>query len=191
MKIFLIRHGQTTGDIEDRYGGDYDDNLTEQGKDQSRKLAEELCCFGIEKIIASHKIRAQETASILAARLNVPIEVMEDFRERNHYGVMTGMTKQDALLKYPDLVSILKDPHQAISGAELYSDFQKRIMSALRSVTALPCEVVAVVTHGGPIRMIFRDILKKGEIKIEDCAYAELECFNNQFSLVRVEGISY
>ena len=34
MKIYLIRHGETTGDIEDRYGGDYDDHLSKNGKQQ-------------------------------------------------------------------------------------------------------------------------------------------------------------
>ena len=38
----MCRHGQTTGDIEDRYGGDYDDHLTEVGKQQSMILTENL-----------------------------------------------------------------------------------------------------------------------------------------------------
>ena len=42
MKIFLIRHGETTSDVEDRYGGDYDDHLTEKGEQQSEELAEIL-----------------------------------------------------------------------------------------------------------------------------------------------------
>jgi broad specificity phosphatase PhoE len=42
MKIFLIRHGETTGDIEDRFGGDYDDHLTEKGRAQSQELAKGL-----------------------------------------------------------------------------------------------------------------------------------------------------
>ena len=41
MQIYLIRHGQTTGDVEDRYGGDYDDRLTDLGKQQSQNLASE------------------------------------------------------------------------------------------------------------------------------------------------------
>lgn len=35
MKIYLIRHGQTTGDVEDRYGGAYDDELTDKGKNEA------------------------------------------------------------------------------------------------------------------------------------------------------------
>ena len=48
MKIYLIRHGQTTGDLEDRYGGDYDDHLTEEGEQQAKRLAEKLASSGIE-----------------------------------------------------------------------------------------------------------------------------------------------
>lgn len=42
MIIYLARHGQTTGDIENRYGGDYEDYLTNFGKEQSLALAEQL-----------------------------------------------------------------------------------------------------------------------------------------------------
>ena len=39
MKIYLIRHGETTGDVEDRYGGDYDDCLSKTGEKQVKELA--------------------------------------------------------------------------------------------------------------------------------------------------------
>lgn len=42
MKIYFCRHGQTTGDVEDRYGGNYDDRLTELGLNQSKELAKKL-----------------------------------------------------------------------------------------------------------------------------------------------------
>jgi len=48
MRIYLIRHGQTTGDLGDRYGGDYEDHLTEEGKKQSQKLANKLKNKNIE-----------------------------------------------------------------------------------------------------------------------------------------------
>ena len=35
MLIYLARHGETTGDVEDRYGGDYDDHLTEKGTERN------------------------------------------------------------------------------------------------------------------------------------------------------------
>ena len=42
MNIYLVRHGQTTGDLENRYGGDYDDHLTELGKQQSAEVPGKL-----------------------------------------------------------------------------------------------------------------------------------------------------
>lgn len=35
MKIYLIRHGESTSDVENRYGGTYNDHLTQKGKAQS------------------------------------------------------------------------------------------------------------------------------------------------------------
>lgn len=42
MNIYLIRHGQTTGDIENRYGGSYDDELSSEGEIQAHKLEQFL-----------------------------------------------------------------------------------------------------------------------------------------------------
>lgn len=58
MKIYLIRHGQTTGDVEDRYGGAYDDELSDKGKIQAHKLADSIANSGIEILFCSSMIRA-------------------------------------------------------------------------------------------------------------------------------------
>ena len=48
MKIYLIRYGQTTGDVEDRYGGAYDDELSDKGKIQAEELANKIDNSGIQ-----------------------------------------------------------------------------------------------------------------------------------------------
>jgi broad specificity phosphatase PhoE len=47
MQIYLIRHGQTNGDVENRYGGDYNDHLAGLGMDQAQKVAGQLVNKGI------------------------------------------------------------------------------------------------------------------------------------------------
>src|SRR5512143_1526057 len=101
MIIYLIRHGQTTSDVEDRYGGDYDDHLTELGQKQASEVASKLENSGIEVIFASNRIRAQETAKILQKKLKTDIITDESLRERNLYGKLTGMIKSEAKEKYP------------------------------------------------------------------------------------------
>lgn len=65
MKIYLIRHGESTGDIEKRYGGSYDDHLTEKGRQQIQETTEKLLGKNIEFIFSSTLVRAKEAAKII------------------------------------------------------------------------------------------------------------------------------
>ncbi len=190
MINYLARHGETTGDIENRYGGDYDDHLTDRGRQQSEILAAQLGTKQIEKLYASPLARAQETATMVAKQAGLEIEILPTFKERNGYGILTGLTKDEAAQKHPDQVEILKDVHAAVQGAEEYPDFQRRITDALDDVSSQDFETIAVVTHGGPIRLIFRDILQLGEIGVSDCAYAIIEAVDGTYKLLDMSGIS-
>ena len=70
MTIFFIRHGETTGDVEDRFGGTYNDHLSEGGTAQSNDLGRQLANKGIHRIISSTLFRAQETAHLLRNYVN-------------------------------------------------------------------------------------------------------------------------
>ena len=190
MFIYLIRHGQTTGDVEDRYGGDYDDELTDLGKQQSSEVAEKLASAGIEIIYASPKKRAQQTAAIIKKTIPVALVTIPDFRERNRYGVVTGLTKAEAAEKYPKQVKLLSDEHSTVDGGEDYESFGQRIRNALQKIDTGKYKAVAAVTHGGPIRYIFRELLKEGEIEIGDCAYTKIEIENGAYILQGLDGIT-
>lgn len=191
MEIYLIRHGETTGDIENRYGGDYDDDLSEKGQDEAKELADKLISSGIQLILCSPRIRAQQTAKSLANKLNCEIKNIQDLRERNQNGILTGMVRDEAKEKYPELTEKVKDYHNQIEGAEGYGDFVIRIKKAFEEIKAIKdYETIAVVTHGGPIRVFFREILKAGEIEIGDCAYVILEIENDNFIIKELDGIT-
>lgn len=193
MKIYLIRHGQTTSDVEDRYGGDYDDHLTPLGEKQAEELAQKLRDKGIEIIFSSNRIRAQETSKILKKTLKVEVKTIDDLRERNLYGILTGMIKANALKRYPKLVERLKNTDDTIDGAEDKDAFVKRVVAALKSISKTNYKNVAVITHGGVIRRIYAELLgvkkESHEIKIADCAFAKLEATGDKFSLMTSDGI--
>ncbi|MFA6476458.1 MAG: histidine phosphatase family protein [Candidatus Paceibacterota bacterium] len=176
-KIYFIRHGETTGDVENRYGGDYDDHLSEEGVRQAGALAEILGDKGIEVIFASPLIRAQETAQILSEKSGSEIKTVPNLKERNQYGILTGMEKGEAKEKYPEMALALKDRLNTIEGAESYQDFSDRLVQAFDEIVSLPgLNTIAIVTHGGPVRVLFRDLLKWGELsEIGDCAWVGLE----------------
>jgi broad specificity phosphatase PhoE len=188
MKIYLIRHGQTTGDIEDRFGGDYDDHLTEEGKSQSNILANKLVDKGIEKIFASPRFRAQETAKILSDTLGVELQTVEDIRERNAYGILTGMIKSEAKEKYPKEFEEVKSYKNTTTGAEEYAHFKQRVIAALNEISSGDQKVVAIVSHGGPISCFFREVLGQEIFGLRDCGFAELEK-NGEYKLLNVDGL--
>lgn len=189
MKIYLIRHGQTTGDVEDRYGGDYDDRLSDEGQQQALVLANKLNNSGIQVILHSPKIRAKETAEFLKTTIGCESHELPDLRERNQYGILTGLVKAEAKAQHPDLVEEVKDYRNTIQGAESYEDFSRRIHKVFGEFTNVPNATIAVITHGGPIRVIFREILKAGEIDVADCAYAVLNKEGNQVTVEEMHGI--
>jgi probable phosphoglycerate mutase len=189
MIVYLIRHGETTGDVENRYGGTYDDHMTERGKASARDLAEKLTDKKIEKIYSSPYHRAFETAEILGEKLDLTPEKVEDLRERNAYGILSGLNKQDAAKKLPEEVIDVKDYRKTIQGAEDYTDFTKRFITALNDLAKTEFATIAVVTHGGPIRMVFREILNFGEVEVEDCAFGVLENIDDDWTLLNYDGI--
>lgn len=189
--IYFIRHGETTGDIENLYGGDYDDHLTEKGQEEANALGEKLKEKNIQVIFTSSLLRAQETAAILNSHHEVPVKVDSKLKERNWYGELTGMNRDVAKEKFPDLVAILSDRKNTLPGSESYDDFMGRISEALREIcTDEEYERIAVVSHGGAMRVLFRDILKQGEIDFGNCAFAELSFNGDALSLITMDGIT-
>lgn len=191
MYVFLLRHGESTSDIEDRYGGDYDDYLTPKGLAEAKELAEKLTDKGIEIIYSSPRIRAKETADILKDYLECKMEINSDLRERNAYGVLTGMVKAEAKEKYPEMAEALKFYGNTIEGAESYEGFTERVKRVFEELTSSQHETIAILTHGGPIRCFFREVAKLGELKsLGDCAVFEFEKNNSDYKLMSTEGAS-
>ncbi len=189
MKIYLVRHGQTTGDIENRYGGDYEDYLTGEGRKQAEVLATKLTNINIETIICSPRVRAQETAKIISEKLQSPILIEKNLRERNAYGILTGMIKKEAKEKHPNVVKRFIDHTSCITGAETYESFKKRVKSVFKKISKQNYQNVVILTHSGVIRCFVREVLKLGEIEyLGDCSFLELEK-DGEYKLLKKEKV--
>ena len=189
--IFLIRHGESTSDVEDRYGGDYDDHLTEKGRSQAREIAQNLNGTGIENFFVSPKLRAKETAEILAAVLGCGMEIIEDMREQNYYAALTGMRRKEAALRFPQLVAMLPHADMPLPGAEPRQEFIGRVRAAFTLITSAPYHIIGIVTHAGPIRRITDEILRLGEIThIDRGAIITLDDDGTRWRIVESQGIS-
>ena len=193
MKVYLARHGETTGDVEGKYGGDYDDSLTEKGKEQAKELAKKLSGKEIEIIYHSPRKRASETAEILQQEISAPIMVIENFRERNHYGLLTGMTKTEAQEKFPEELKELEahPVYHKVRASENYLAFKDRVLRALNTITNEDNKVVLIVTHSGPIRCVLRELFKKELASISGNAILEIERQGEEYKIISLEGAEY
>jgi len=193
MVVYLVRHGQTTSDIEDRYGGDYEDHLTDEGIAQVTKAAEKLKDKGIQMIFVSSRVRAQESAKIISEKTGAKIEIEPDLRERNQYGILTGMVKAEARQKYPKEAEEAGNPLNTIKGAEDFENFKKRVISVFEKITKKKdLTTIAIVTHGGPIRRIFskiKNLPDNTDISLQDCATIKIETDEQGKRILETEGV--
>jgi len=109
-------------------------------------LADDFRDYAISVIYTSPLIRAQQTAEIIGQRLGVDVMIYDDFREKNHYGILSGMIKLDAQKRYPDLVEKVSRYDGLVMGAENYSAFNFRVCDAFDDVQK--DDRALIVTHG-------------------------------------------
>lgn len=79
--IYLIRHGQSMGNLERRLLGHTDLPLTELGRKQAERAASYLATLGITRVYSSDLLRALETVTPLARRLSLPLIPEPGLRE--------------------------------------------------------------------------------------------------------------
>lgn len=173
MKIYLVRHGETTGDLEDRYGGNYDDHLTPLGREQLARTAQSLCDKGIESIFTSSLIRAKESGEIIGSKIKCKMQVAQGLQERN-YGVLAGLIKTEALEKYPEAVEAHNNPENTDPEGESLTDFQKRTLEGFKEIFAKDYQTIAIVSHGGPIKQILKYLNMPLPAKIGDGEIIEI-----------------
>lgn len=106
MKLVLVRHGQSVWNLENRFTGWTDVELSENGikeaKEAGKLLKENEFTFDVA--YTSVLKRANETLNIILKELgeeNIPIHYSWKLNER-HYGALQGLNKDDTRKKYGD-----------------------------------------------------------------------------------------
>jgi 2,3-bisphosphoglycerate-dependent phosphoglycerate mutase len=102
--LVLIRHGQSAWNLENRFTGWWDINLTELGIEEARAAGELMSAKGLDFDLAftSLQTRAIKTLNIALeamGRLWLPVEKDWRLNER-HYGGLTGLNKAETAAKH-------------------------------------------------------------------------------------------
>lgn len=151
--VVLIRHGQSEGNAEGRFGGHTSTPLSPRGRKQAEATGQALSSERFDAIYSSDLPRAIETAEPLARHAEVDIQETEAFRERG-VGVMEGLTFEEAANEHPDQYAALlrRDFEHVLHGGESYRQMLDRASRKLdEAIEQHPGGRLAVFTHTGTI----------------------------------------
>lgn len=175
MKLLLVRHGESRGNLNRRWQGWLDEPLTELGRRQAQRLAERVERWFAEDlepvaaVYSSTLIRAYQTAGILAQQWGAPLVLDWRLRERD-VGVLQGLTWPEVEERHPHIAQHIRQRWTipALPDGETTSQLADRVWLAVEDIIGRTngydaARSVAVVSHGGAINAYLNRLVGRGD----------------------------
>ncbi len=162
--LILIRHGETPYNRDRRYQGHRDTPLTKKGKRQAKEIAIRLRNESLDAIYSSDLKRTRYTAEVMNDYYSLKINILPQLREID-FGDWEGKTHDEIQREWRRLLDEWeREPSKIkIPRGESIKDLAERIRSTIKKIVSNhPDQRVAIITHGGPIRIILMDALGLG-----------------------------
>jgi 2,3-bisphosphoglycerate-dependent phosphoglycerate mutase len=194
--VVIIRHGQSQGNAEGRFGGHTDTPLSPRGRRQAQATARALASEKFDAIYSSDLPRAIETATPLAKLTSARLETTEALRERS-VGVMEGLTFEEAAELHPEQYQALlrRDFEHVLLGGESYRQTLDRASRKLdEAIEQHKGGRIALFAHTGTICILILHLmgaldapeLKPVWIATANCGIARFELRDDAFVRVLV-----
>lgn len=160
-RVLLVRHGATVLSAEDRFAGETDVELSEEGREQARCLARRLTNEKIAAVYASPLGRTVETASILASSHRLEPQTRAGLREISH-GHWEQLTRAEVERRFPEEAAAWEaDPFNfAPEGGESGLAVTARALPVLLElVRQHRGATILLVSHKATIRLLLSSLL--------------------------------
>lgn len=162
VNIYLIRHTESTGNVEKRLTGRENYKITEKGKMQVEKLTKYLENIQFDAVYSSPSTRAIETVKKLAEKNKIEIQIVDELSEM-YFGIYDGYKWEDVnkinhsiSLLHKQTNEIKKIPEQETS--EQVAD---RMYNAIEKIAIIhKNKNILVSSHGVAIEAFLRKITK-------------------------------
>ena len=147
--IYLVRHGEAEGNAA-RFYQTATTPLTDKGRGQAQLMAERARKLPVDIIVSSTMDRAKETASIIASKMDMPIEHSGLFVERRRPSEQLGQSKDDPNVCAIDelLRANFGQSGWHYSDEENFDELKDRAGRALAFLLERPEDRMLVVGHG-------------------------------------------
>jgi len=157
--LLFIRHAET--DLAGTFCGHSDPPLNARGRIQVRELIARFPGDHFDAIYSSDLRRAADTATSLAQAFAVPCTKTSELREI-YFGDWEAMTWAEIERRDADYARRWTEsfPNLAAPNGEIYAAFESRVLQEIDRLLDLAADQrIAVVTHGGVMRVVLRHLL--------------------------------
>ena len=152
MKLYVVRHGQSEGNIAPRHSGQTAVALTESGRRDARRAGELLSGISFDRIFSSDLLRAKETAALaLPEALVEPLPLLREI----DVGSLGNRFFDDCIAEYGPsyLENKARTDFRPYGGESLHELFA-RATAFVELLRGLPCDRVCAFSHAGFISML-------------------------------------
>lgn len=152
MKIYLVRHGQSEGNLKNLWYGSSDLPLTELGREQARLAGQKLRDVTFSACYASPLSRALDTAKLVMEGRPEPMHIVPDLREQ-HMGLFEPKTVEQIRAEDPDFFRALMADWVHLTppeGEPFDTSLAPRVAKVLDEL-AEKGEDCLIVAHNGPL----------------------------------------
>ncbi len=159
--LVLVRHGETSANLDGVWHGSTDTALTQRGRLQAERLASHLAEHhaAAKALYASPLTRARHTAAPIGRALGLEVRTDAELAEFD-LGSWEGKTYRELARTHRLWEHMQRDPDFAPHGGESPRQVTDRICRALARIHAAhPGERAIIVTHGGALSMAMGRLL--------------------------------
>lgn len=181
--ILLVRHGQTNSNIDGYYMGWSNEDLSQEGYSQVRKLSARLSDTPISAIYASPLKRAYTTALLVAEPHRLKTEVVQDLIEIQ-LGDWQSLHIDEIARGWPELWKQWRsDPTDVVvPGGESFQQVVERVIRTFEKVaTANAGKTAVIVTHEVVVK-----VAAIYALSAPTSIYRRFDVFNASLSVVHV-----
>lgn len=176
-KLVIVRHGQSQWNLENRFTGWIDVDLSPKGEEEAKKASEILSGYKFDKAFTSDLLRAQRTLDIILKNSgtdNIPVEKDKALNERM-YGDLQGLNKDECREKFgEEQVKIWRRSYDTPPpNGESLKDTAERVLPYYKSKIEPELKKgndIIISAHGNSLRaliMYLEDLSKEEILKTE------------------------
>lgn len=161
--LYLVRHGETDWNREDRWQGHHDQPLSALGRRQAAAAAGRLAGEHLTQVYSSDLKRAWETAQIIAQACGLEARADQALREVD-VGNWAGLTRAEAKQRFPEGYARRRAGGTGWEGGETYEEMSARVCACVTRLLdgTRGSERIALACHSGVIRVLVAHALGLG-----------------------------